>query len=446
MRIRPGNDYYSVQQPPVNNATYKELSMVLRRALHSIAMVLCLSNALLQLVRADDWPQFLGSNRDGVAMSSVKLVDRFPPTGPKVVWRAPAGIGMSGIVVVGKNCLLIARRNAQQTLVAFQRDTGKLLWESPLAPAYDNAMGDGARATPTVQGTTVYCFTGEGVLAARDLKDGSELWTRNLATDMETEPSEYGLSSSPLVVDGQVIVQVGGDSATLVSVDAKSGKTRWTAGQGRAGYSSPALLSVAGKPQVVAFTGAGCLGLSPRDGKQLWFYPFSTDYDCNTATPIAIKGKVLITSGENHGTALLEISEDAPGKFSASEVWTQFGTTSGLRSEWQTPVLIGDHLFGFDNVGSAGPITNLVCMEAATGKVLWKKSRFGKSNGIAADGKLLVSTMAGEIVLVKADPSEFTELARATIIGKNRQAPALSDGFLFLRDDEEIVCIDLRAL
>jgi outer membrane protein assembly factor BamB len=101
-------------------------------------------------------------------------------------------------------------------------------------------------------------------------------------------------------------------------------------------------------------------------------------------------------------------------------------------------------LFGFDNVGGAGPITNLACLDASTGKVLWKQMRFGKSNGILADGKLVITTLEGELVLVRASGSRFEQLAKAQVLGKTRQAPAYSDGFIFLRDDANVVCIDLR--
>jgi outer membrane protein assembly factor BamB len=312
----------------------------------------------------------------------------------------------------------------------------------PLAPAYKNDMGDGPRATPTIDDGRVYSFTGEGILHCNKLDDGASIWHRNLVKEYNTKASEYGMSSSPLVADGLVIVQVGGDNAAVVAVDAATGKTAWTAGNGRAGYSSPALLNVAGKPQLVAFAGSGCLGIEAKTGNVVWQYPFPTDYDCNTATPIAINDHILISSGENHGSVLLKLD----GAGSATEVWKSLGTGSALRSEWQTPLLAGKLLFGFDNVGSAGPVTNLACLDATTGKVLWKQMRFGKSNGVFADGKLIISTMDGELVIVRAASEKFDELARAQVIGKTRQAPAIADGFAFLRDDEHIVCLDLRKL
>lgn len=120
------------------------------------------------------------------------------------------------------------------------------------------------------------------------------------------------------------------------------------------------------------------------------------------------------------------------------------GRASALRSEWQTPLVAGKVIFGFDNVGSAGPVTNLTCLDAQLEKSSGSRCVFGKSNGILADGKLLISTMDGELVLVRATGEKFLELARAKVLGKTRQAPALSGGFAFLHNDEDVICIDLR--
>ena len=116
-----------------------------------------------------------------------------------------------------------------------------------------------------------------------------------------------------------------------------------------------------------------------------------------------------------------------------------------MRNEWQTAIQLGEYLYAFDNVGSAGPVTHLVCIEATTGKQVWRKTRFGKGNMIAADGKLFATTMKGELVIIKATPNGYEELGRSTVIGTTRQAPALANGRLYLRDGKEIVCLNVLA-
>ena len=159
--------------------------------------------------------------------------------------------------------------------------------------------------------------------------------------------------------------------------------------------------------------------------------------------PLAVDSKVFLSSGENHGCVLLSLTPIGE-KFDLEEVWDSQGPQSVLRNEWQTSILLDGHLYGFDNVGSAGPVTHLTCIEAATGKRVWQQARFGKGNLIAADGKLFISTMKGELIIVRATPEKYDEIGRATVIGSTRQAPSLDGGLLYLRDDKEIVCLDVR--
>lgn len=389
-----------------------------------------------------DWPQILGPNRNGVSKET-QLLDVWPTGGPKQVWKVKGGVGMSALTIQGGRVVTLAQKDGNQAAIALDAATGATQWERVLAPEYRNPMGDGPRATPTIAGDRVFAFTGEGILVALNAADGKVLWTVDAVKELGGKVAEYGMASSPLVVDEQVIVAVGAPKACVAAFSAKGGKLVWSAGEDPAGYSSPALLNVGGQRQIVVYTGASVLGLKPQTGGLLWRYPYETNYECNIATPIEIDGNVFISSGENHGAALLKLKAKADG-FDVEDVWTSQGTKSVLRNEWQTSVLLDGHLYGMDNVGGAGPITHLTCIEAATGKRVWQKQRFGKGNLIAADGKLIMSTMNGELVLAKATPKAYEEIGRAEVIGTTRQAPSLAGGLVYLRDDKEIVCLDLR--
>lgn len=413
----------------------------------------CLALALVALTAAQtaaaaepavraEWPQLLGPARNGVS-SETGLMEKWPAGGPKEVWRIKGGIGMSGLAVSRGRLMTLVQKDGQQWLIARQAATGEPIWETPLAAEYKNEMGNGPRATPTIAGDRVLVYTGEGILAAVNFSDGKALWSHNLPEELKGQPADYGMACSPLVVGERVIVQVGAPQAAVVAYDIPSGKLAWKAGNDPAGYSSPALLEVAGQQHVVALTGGSVLGLAPAKGTVLWRHPYETDFACNIATPMAVNGHVFVSAGENHGSALL--APKAQGDtFEVEEVWTSQGAGSVLRNEWQTSVLLDGYLYGFDNVGSAGPVTHLTCIEAATGKRAWQQLRFGKGNLIAADGKLFISTMKGELVVVRANSQKFEELGRSVVIGTTRQAPALAGGLLYLRDDKEIVCLDVR--
>lgn len=389
-----------------------------------------------------EWPQILGPRRNGIS-SETNLLDQWPADGPKEVWRVPGGVGMSGLSISRGRLITVVQREGKQTVVALDAKTGKPLWEQPVAPAYRNQMGDGPRATPTIAGDQVFVFTGEGILAALSFNEGKILWSHNALKEQGGTEADYGMACSPLVVGDNVIVTVGAPKATVVAYATKTGKQSWTAGDDVAGYSSPALLTVGGKQQVVVYTGGSVLGLDPKTGSNLWRHPYETNYECNIVVPLEIDGQVFISSGENHGSALLSLKPNGE-TFDVSEVWTSQGPQSMLRNEWQTSMLLNGYLYGMDNVGGAGPITHLTCINAATGKRAWQQIRFGKGNLIAADGKLWITTMKGELVLVRASPKSYDEIGRKVVLEPTRQAPALAGGLLYLRDNKEIVCLDVR--
>lgn len=411
-------------------------------ALILMAMSQSPERAAAQEPAKGEWPQFLGPQRNGRS-SETGLLDRFPDGGPKELWRVPGGVGMSGLAISRGRVLTLVQRDGKQWLIALDVKSGDSIWQTPLAPEYRNPMGNGPRATPSINGDHVFVFTGEGILSAHTFADGKPLWSHHVVKELGGKEAEYGMACSPLVVGEQVIVTAGSPKGTLVAFDTKSGKQLWTAGSDPAGYSSPALLNVGGRSQIVAFTGNSALGVDPTKGSVLWRYPFKTNYECNIAMPLDINGQVFLSSGENHGSVLLALKPQGD-QFELREVWESFGPKSVLRNEWQTSMLLNGYLYGMDNVGGAGPITHLTCIDAATGERKWQEARFGKGNLIAADGKLFISTMKGEIILVRATPERYEELGRATVLGSTRQAPALSNGRLFLRDDKDIVCLDVR--
>ncbi len=398
--------------------------------------------SLTLVAQEGSWPQFLGAARTGIS-SETNLLDAWPAGGPKILWRAAAGVGMSGLAIEDGTVVTMFQTPEQQWVLALDAASGDERWRTAVAPAYENGMGDGPRATPCIAEGRVFVFTGEGILAALRLADGDILWSLDAVEQLGGEPADYGMASSPLVVGERVIVTVGAPDAAVAAFSVADGALQWKAGNASAGYSSPALLSLDGGPQLLAFTGSAVLALDPNDGRVLWTYPFETDFDCNIATPIRFEDNVFISAGENHGCVMLAVKQSGDG-YQVQPVWESLGPGAVMRNEWQTSILLEGRLYGLDNVGSAGPVTHLACVDAASGEAVWRKTRFGKGNLIAADGKLFLSTIKGELVVVKASPDGYDELGRMPVTGKTRQAPALAGGRLYLRDDKEIVCVDIR--
>ncbi|MDG2383696.1 MAG: PQQ-binding-like beta-propeller repeat protein [Pirellulaceae bacterium] len=392
---------------------------------------------------ADDWSQFLGPDRTGIS-SETQLFKVWPQDGPPEVWRVPGGVGMSGLAIQRGKLLTMIQTARDQEVICMDSVTGKTLWRTAVAPAYRNPQGNGPRATPTIVGGQVLTFSGAGVLTALNLMDGSILWRHDLVKQFAGEVADYGMACSPLVVGDRVVVTIGAPTATIVALNRDSGELAWKAGRSStAGYSSPVLLHVGGRLQIVAFVGKALLGIDPDSGSVLWSYPFKTDFDCNIAAPIAYRDQVFISAGENHGCVMLRLVPDGD-QFKPTPVWSSVDVKSVMRNEWQTSILLDGFLYGFDNVGSAGPVTHLTCVNAQTGERVWRKTRFGKGNLISAGGKLFISTMAGDLVVVKATPDRYEEMGRQNVMVKTRQSPALADGRLYLRDRATILCLDIR--
>lgn len=412
----------------------------------SSAMRLCIIPLYLAVcsttVWATDWPQFLGQSRNGIS-TETGLIDSFASSGPKTRWRVPGGVGMSAVVVQEDYAITTWNADGKQLLVALDAESGKVKWQTDMGEAYENGMGNGPRATPTIARGNVFAYSGEGILIAAELNSGKLLWHKDVMKEMSAEPSEYGMSSSPLVVGDSVIVHAGAVDGAVVAFHVSDGKLLWQCGSGHAGYSSPTLMEVAGITQVVSITGTAVMGISPDNGTILWNYPFETDYGCNTASPVSIDGGVFISAGENHGSVLLDVKKEKE-QFAVSERWKSLNAKSVMRNEWQTSIVVGDYLYGFDNVGAAGPVSHFSCIEAKTGKPVWQQSRFGKGNLVYADGKFYLTTSEGELVIARADAKGFKELSRVSLVGMNRQTISIASGYGYLRDDNEVVCIELK--
>ena len=267
----------------------------IKRFLYLFALSLARKSVVLAQVPA--WNQFLGQGRNGISPET-GLLANWPTQGLEIAWRANGGVGMSAVAVAEGRAITVWNSDGGQTVAALSMKDGALLWTALVAANYENQMGNGPRATPTIAGKQVFAYTGEGTLVYLDLSTGKQCWSKSVVREMLGRPAEYGMACSPLVVDDLVIVTAGGQGKAVVALDRKSGDIRWTAVNGLPGHSSPALLDLCGESHVVAFTASGVTGLHPNDGKELWSYPFPTPYDCNTATPIEAGGNVFISAGE----------------------------------------------------------------------------------------------------------------------------------------------------
>lgn len=384
----------------------------------------------------NDWPQWRGPNRDGISKET-GILKTWSENGPKVLWSAPSGDGYSGISVTNGRLYTMYGQGSDEVAVCLDAATGKELWRFKIeTKKYTNSYGNGPRSTPTIDGNLVYALSGKGKLYSINAVTGNEVWSHDLNKEYSGKIPTWGVSTSPLVQGKMLIVDVGGKGDYgLVAFNKKNGKVLWKSKTELPGYSSPISVTAHGIKQIVFFTGTNVVSVSPKDGKRYWSYLWRTSYDANIATPIFIKpDKVFMSSGYNKGAAVLRMKA-ADGTVTVQEVWK----SRAMRNHFSSSILIGDHLYGFDEA-------TLRCVNVKTQESKWGKRRLGKGSLTYADGHLIVLSERGKLVLVKATPEAYVEKASAQVLrGRCWTVPTLVDGKLYLRNQKEMLCLDLSA-
>ncbi len=401
-----------------------------------VAVLLCLTLPP-SMVQALDWPQWRGPNRDAVSLET-GLLEEWPEDGPAVLWRIPVGPGFSSVSVSAGKLYTLWDEKGKQYLFGLDASTGKELWRQELGPAFTNNYGDGPRSTPLVDGRIVFAIGTQGMLLAANKETGVPLWRRDLVKDFGSDLPSYGYSSSPLVAGDKLVIEAGGKDAAFVALDKKTGEVVWSAENDRPAYSSPIHVSIAGVDQVVFWSAHGLHSVATDGGKVLWRYswetfcPVSGD-PLNTGTPLFLPpDRIYISSGS--GAAAVRVVKEK-SSFKVETVWE----SAFMRSDVNTALLLDDHIYGFDR-------GTLKSLDAATGEVKWKARGFQRGSLIAAGGRLIVLGEAGNLALVDANPKEFVQTNSAKILkGKNWTAPTLAGGKLYLRNHEELVCIEMRG-
>ncbi|MCI0381104.1 MAG: PQQ-like beta-propeller repeat protein [Gemmataceae bacterium] len=385
-----------------------------------------------------DWPHWLGPNYNG-ASPETGLLTTWPTEGPKVLWKVEGGDGYSSIAVANGRAITLVQKADGEYALALDAVKGKEMWKQKIGPFYKNSYGNGPRSTPTIEGGLVYVQSVTGPLVCLKAENGDIVWQKDLLKDFKAKNIQWGLSASPVIEGDLVLAIPGGEGAGVAAFDKKTGKTVWTTGDDKAAYASPVAVTVGGQRQIIFFTAAGLLAVSPDKGKELWRVPWTTEFDCNICTPLVISDKLFVTSGEFVGCALFQLQSSGPPKV----LWESKGKKSVMTNYWANSVLHEGHLYGFH--GQFDQRIDLHCVEAATGKLKWSKEDYGKGAVLLADGHLFLTTKKGDLVLARTNSEKYEEKARVSLLGENRTVPTLAHKRLYVRDRKNIFCLDVTG-
>jgi len=383
-------------------------------------------------VRAGDWTEFRGAQRDGAARG-VRVAADFAATPPERVWRQRVGPAWSSMIVVDGFLVTQEQRGDSEATVCYDAETGKEIW-AHLSPGLftEGVSGEGPRATPTFHNGRLYALGAKGTLTCLEAATGKAVWS----VELTKEPPMWGLSASPLVVDGKVIVFVGGAKARgTVALDAATGKEIWARDGGKESYCSAHVVTLRGKPQILMHDNKRLAALSVADGAVLWERPGESEQIIPMIQPHVLEGGLLLVSAVQD-LSLLDVAEDG-GKWTATEKWT----TKKFKPSYNDFVVHDGYAYGFDD-------GILSCVRLKTGERVWKKGRYGGGQVmlISEQGALLVLSEKGELALVEAKPQEPGEPVRFPAIeGKTWNHPVLVKDRLYVRNAKEMACYRLRG-
>ncbi|MHC4172822.1 MAG: PQQ-binding-like beta-propeller repeat protein [Planctomycetota bacterium] len=413
---------------------------------------------------AADWPQWRGSNRDGVWREK-GIVQKFNAPQLPIRWRVKIANGYSGPTVASGRVYVTDRLTtptAVERVHCFDAMSGKRIWSHTYECSYKNGKTvgypNGPRAAVTINEGRAYSLGTMGHFFCFDAVKGQVLWSKDLKAEYKIRMPIWGIAAAPLVEGNLVIVQIGGeDNACIVAFDKVAGSEKWRALNDPASYSAPVIIRQAGKDVLVCWTGKGVVGLDPLTGKLHWQHPFTpSKMVLNIATPVFEIG-YLFVSGFYDGSLLLKVD---PDELAVEKVWRRKGAsernTDSLHCCISTAVLQADYIYGVDSYGE------LRCLDLHTGDRIWEsldavpKDRWSNIHMVRHEDKIWMFNERGELIICKLSPEGFHEISRTKLIEPtkgqlNRRGgvtwahPAFAYKHVYIRNDEELICADLSA-
>ena len=385
------------------------------------------------IVNAADWPHWRGPNYDGISKET-GWVGIFPESGPKILWEKSIGTGFASITVSDGKAYTMGNIDDQDILYCFDAATGNEVWKKSYpCPLLNNNHEGGPCATPTVDGDAIYTFSKDGDVLRFKTASGDIVWHKNLKKEFGYKPPTWHFSGSPLVMGDLVILNAGTSGVALNKAD---GRIAWQSDKDVSGYATGVPFTLNGQDGIAMMVSKEVVALNPATGDVLWRFPWRTSYDINAAEPLISGDTIFITSGYNHGCALLKIDGNK-----VTELWQNKNMSNQVNSS----VLWEGFVYGFSGqVGGSGKLT---CLDFQSGQVKWSQGGMGTGSLMLADGKLIILSEAGKLVIAEASPDKYKEISSAQILsGKCWTVPVLANGRIYARNAAgKLVCVDVSG-
>jgi outer membrane protein assembly factor BamB len=396
-----------------------------------------------------DWPQWRGPHRDGHAPAGQK----FPASlneEPQVIWRLPAGPGLSSPVIAGGKVLAFDAQDGYETLRLLDARDGRELWRAAVDRPFSDSQGPtGPRGTPLIDGDRVYAVSCRGELQCRALADGKLIWRTGFLANWSATfigekgsppgAARHGDNGSPVIHGDLLIANAGGtNGAGVIALDKRTGDLRWQSQNDMAAYAAAVVASVAGREQVISLTADGGLGLAVADGRFLGRFPMKTAFARHVGAPVVF-GDLVVLGSHQAGLFGLKITHDGDRQ-EAQPAWTSKEAAINI----SCPVRVGGQHYGL------GPARDVFCLDLADGRVRWRHTGLAMGPAdkawaslLAVGDRLLGRSDTGTLVLFAAKPEAYEEFGQQQVCGSNWCHPAYADGRLYLRDAKQWGCLEL---
>ncbi len=442
------------------------------RCYGAVVGLLFLAGPFVLNALADDWPQWMGPQRDDVYRES-GVIDSIPEEGLKVKWRVPIAGGYAGPAVadgrvfvtdyvaqtneISNNPGARQDRQGKERVLAFDEETGDKLWEYSYDRPYSISYAVGPRCTPTVDGDHLYWIGAEGDLVCLEVETGKPVWKRSLVADFGAEIPIWGVAGHPLVNGEMLYVMVGGKGQGVVALDKRTGKVLWKSLDSKMGYAPPAIVEAGGTRQLIIYHPEGVASLNPKSGEKYWEIPLTPSFEMSIARPM-VDGNRMYASGIQAESVMIELADDQPA---AKPLW-RGERKEAVYSGTSTPIFVDGVLYGSDcNVGS------FIAVNGENGGRYWETfeatrpdvtrfikhgtafvTRLGESN------RYLIFSEVGDLLVAELSKEGFKSLGRFHVLEPTSEAfgrsvvwthPAYANQTGYFRNDKELVAVDLGS-
>lgn len=387
-----------------------------------------------------EWPQWGGPNMD-FAADAHSLAKEWPDSGPKQVWKRDLGEGYSAVLVEGDRLYTMYRADEKEIVIALAAGTGKTIWEhrydSAPAEGHADQFGRGPRSTPLLVGDRLYTIGVSGKMFCLNKHDGTPYWSHDLWKDFGGSVLNHGYSSSPIVYKDTVVVLSGGEDASIIAFDKGSGDVRWKSLSFKNSYSTPKIIKLDGKDQLVTFMADEIIGVDPTDGRLEWRYEIGNQWGQNICMPTwDEESNIMFFSTSGPGSRGVKLTRNGD-KVDVEELWK----TRKVRFYHVTSVRIGDYVYG--SSGSGTP--NLfAAINMKTGKIAWRKRGFAMALTVLADGRLIILDEEGQLAIATATPDDLEIHSKVSLLEDVAwTVPTIVGHTMYVRDKKAIMALDL---